>query len=330
MTDKIPVTGAAGFVGFHLGQRLIREGLSVVGIDNLNNYYGPALKQMRLTALRKTQEEASAGFEFLEVNLADRAAIADLFAAKKFDVIINLAAQAGVRYSVESPQAYAAANVAGFLYIFEACRHNRPKHLIFAPSSSVCGMNTKTSFSVAVNTEYPISLYAATKKSNELMAHAYAHLYSIPSTSLRFFTVYGPYGRPDTAYFKFTKAIMEGQAIDGYNNGVSQRDFTYIDDAIEGIVRLIPKTHSARKSDTSHAEAPFKVYNIGNNNSVEPGRFISAIETATEIDAQRNNLPVQGGYVPVTHAEVDDLMDDVGFKPDSSIERGIERFVQWY
>lgn len=330
MTDKVLITGAAGFIGFHLSQRLILGGFDVVGIDNLNDYYDPALKQMRLAVLRETQEKASAEFKFLEMDLADREAIADLFATDKFDVVINLAAQAGVRHSLENPHAYADANLTGFLNILEGCRHNKPKHLIFASSSSVYGMNAKTPFSVADNTDYPISLYAATKKSNELMAHAYAHLYDIPSTGLRFFTVYGPYGRPDMAYFKFTKAILESQAIDVYNNGEMRRDFTYIDDIVEGIVRLIPKVPSVQKLDTQNAQAPFKVYNIGNNNPVELSRFIAAIETATGIEALRNNLPMQPGDVPVTYADVDDLMADVGFKPDTSIEEGIERFVQWY
>lgn len=308
----------------------MRNGFNVVGIDNLNDYYDPALKQMRLAALGETKEETSAEFEFLEMDLADREVIADLFAGKQFDVVINLAAQAGVRYSLENPHAYADANLTGFLNILEGCRHNKPKHLIFASSSSVYGMNTKTPFSVADNTDHPISLYAATKKSNELMAYAYAHLYGIPSTGLRFFTVYGPYGRPDMAYFKFTKAILEGQAIDVYNNGIMQRDFTYIEDIIEGIVRLMPKAPAMQKPETSNAEAPFKVYNIGNNNPVELGRFIKAIEMATGIKAKRNNLPMQAGDVPVTYADVDDLMADVGFKPDTSIEEGIERFVSWY
>ena len=330
MTDKVLITGAAGFIGFHLSQRLMREGLSVVGIDNLNDYYDPALKQMRLAALLETREETNAEFEFLEMDLADREAIADLFEREKFDVVINLAAQAGVRYSLENPHAYADTNLTGFLNILEGCRHNKPKHLIFASSSSVYGMNAKMPFSVADNTDYPISLYAATKKSNELMAHAYAHLYGIPSTGLRVFTVYGPYGRPDMAYFKFTKAILEGQAIDVYNNGIMQRDFTYIDDIIEGIVRLMPRPPATQRPETSNAEAPFKVYNIGNNNPVELSRFIEAIEMATGIEAKRNNLPMQAGDVPVTYADIDDLKADVGFRPNTSIEEGIERFVHWY
>ena len=306
------------------------EGFNVVGIDNLNDYYDPALKQMRLSALRKKQKEISAEFEFHEMDLADREAMAGLFNYGSFDIVINLAAQAGVRYSLENPHAYADANLTGFLNILEGCRHNKPKHLIFASSSSVYGMNAKTPFSVADNTDFPISLYAATKKSNELMAHAYAHLYGIPSTGLRFFTVYGPYGRPDMAYFKFTKAILEGQPIDVYNNGVMQRDFTYIDDIIEGIVRLMPKIPAMQRPETSNADAPFKVYNVGNNNPVKLARFIAAIEKAMGIEAERNNLPMQAGDMPLTYADVDDLMADVGFKPDTSIEEGIERFVRWY
>ena len=330
MTDKVLITGAAGFIGFHLSQRLMRDGYDIIGIDNLNDYYDPALKQMRLAALGKAQEETKAEFQFLEMDLADRNAIARLFAAGRFDVVINLAAQAGVRYSLENPHAYADANLTGFLNILEGCRHNKPKHLIFASSSSVYGMNSRTPFSVADNTDCPISFYAATKKSNELMAHAYSHLYAIPSTGLRFFTVYGPYGRPDMAYFKFTKAILEGRPIDVYNNGAMQRDFTYIDDIIEGIVRLLPKAPAMQKSDMSDAEAPFKIYNIGNNNPIELSRFISAIEAATGINAERNNLPMQAGDVPVTYADIDDLVAHVGFKPNTSIEEGIERFVRWY
>lgn len=308
----------------------MRKGLNVVGIDNINDYYDPELKKMRLAALRKAREEINGDFEFLEMDLANRLAIIDLFKVRKFDGVINLAAQAGVRYSLENPHAYVDSNLAGFLNILEGCRYNKPKHLIFASSSSVYGMNTKTPFSVGDNTDFPISLYAATKKSNELMAYAYAHLYGIPSSGLRFFTVYGPYGRPDMAYFKFTKAILGGQPIDVYNKGIMQRDFTYIDDIVEGIVRLMPKPPSVQKPDTSDAEAPFKIYNIGNNNPVELSRFIAAIEAATGIDAKRNNMTMQAGDVPLTYADVDDLMAYVGFKPNTSIEEGIEHFVRWY
>jgi UDP-glucuronate 4-epimerase len=308
----------------------MREGYNVIGLDNLNNYYDPVLKHMRLEALKEKQVETNAEFKFLEIDLVNRDRIEDLFATCKFSLVINLAAQAGVRYSIDNPSAYADTNLTGFLNILEGCRYHKPKHLIFASSSSVYGMNNKTPFNVEDNTDYPVSLYAATKKSNELMAHAYAHLYGIPSTGLRFFTVYGPYGRPDMAYFKFTKAIFEGQPIDVYNNGAMQRDFTYIDDIIEGILRIIPKPPNVQKSETSSAVAPYKVYNIGNNNPIELGRFIAAIESATGIDAKCNNLPMQAGDVPVTYADVDDLISDVGFKPNTSIEDGIERFVQWY
>ncbi len=330
VTDKILVTGAAGFIGYHLCERLMRDGYGVIGIDNLNDYYDPALKQMRLAALSETRVETGAKFQFFEMDLADGDSIADTFVREKFDVVINLAAQAGVRYSLENPHVYADANVTGFLNILEGCRHNKPKHLIFASSSSVYGMNVKTPFCAADNTDYPISLYAATKKSNELMAHTYAHLYGVPSTGLRFFTVYGPYGRPDMAYFKFTKAILEGREIEVYNNGIMQRDFTYIDDIIEGIVRLMSKAPDMQRPETSNAEAPFKIYNIGNNNPVELSRFIEAIEMATGIEAKRNNLPMQAGDVPVTYADIDDLMADVGFRPNTTFEEGIERFVHWY
>lgn len=304
--------------------------MTVVGIDNFNNYYDPDLKRIRVSTLRKSQREMNANFSLLEMDLADRNAMLDLFLEQKFDIVVNLAAQAGVRYSLENPYAYADSNLTGFLNVLEGCRKIRPEHFIFASSSSVYGMNNKTPFSVSDNTDYPISLYAATKKSNELMAHAYAHLYDIPSTGLRFFTVYGPYGRPDMAYFKFTKAVLEGVPIDVFNNGKMQRDFTYIDDIIEGIVRLIPSAPSQQKSIVSDAEAPYKLYNIGNNNPVELSRFIAAIEASTGRQAKRNDLPMQAGDVPVTFADIDDLIDEVGFKPKTSIEEGISRFVNWY
>lgn len=330
MTKHILVTGAAGFIGFHLCLRLMRDGYHVTGIDNLNDYYDPSLKHLRLAELEKARQETDEKFSFFEMDLADREKISDLFKAQHFEIVVNLASQAGVRYSLKNPHAYADANLTGFLNILEGCRHIKPSHLLFASSSSVYGMNTKTPFSVSDNTEYPISLYAATKKSNELMAHAYAHLYGIPSTGLRFFTVYGPYGRPDMAYFKFTKAIIEGRAIDVFNNGAMQRDFTYIDDIIEGIMRLLPKAPEVKRPDTSSAEAPFKLYNIGNNNPIELSRFIRAIETATGLEAQKNNLPMQAGDVPITYADIDDLTEDVGFRPDTSIEEGIKKFVDWY
>ena len=304
--------------------------MTVVGIDNFNDYYDPDLKRIRVSTLRKSQRDMNANFSLLEMDLADRNAMLDLFLEQKFDIVVNLAAQAGVRYSLENPYAYADSNLTGFLNVLEGCRKIRPEHFIFASSSSVYGMNNKTPFSVSDNTDYPISLYAATKKSNELMAHAYAHLYDIPSTGLRFFTVYGPYGRPDMAYFKFTKAVLEGVPIDVFNNGKMQRDFTYIDDIIEGIVRLIPSSPSQQKSIVSDAEAPYKLYNIGNNSPVELSRFIAAIEASTGRQAKRNDLPMQAGDVPVTFADIDDLIDEVGFKPKTSIEEGISRFVNWY
>lgn len=330
MTERVLITGAAGFIGFHLAQRLISEGSNVVGLDCLNDYYDPALKRMRLRALGEAKSSVNGEFDFLNLDLSNRDEVASLFAESTFDIVINLAAQAGVRYSLENPHSYSDANLTGFVNILEGCRHNQPKHLIFASSSSVYGMNSKTPFSISDNTDSPVSLYAATKKSNELMAHAYAHLFGIPSTGLRFFTVYGPYGRPDMAYFKFTKSILEGSPIPVYNNGKMKRDFTYIDDIVEGIVRLIPKIPSMQRMASSNAEAPFKLYNIGNNNPVELDRFIAAIETATGLPAKRKHLPMQAGDVPVTFADVSDLMADVDFKPDTSIEEGIAHFVQWY
>lgn len=330
MINHALITGAAGFIGFHLTRRLLRDGFHVTGIDNLNNYYSKNLKQIRLQALKSEQKNLNVKFNFFEIDLLERKKIAEIFAEEKFDLVINLAAQAGVRYSIQDPHAYADANLTGFLNILEGCRNNKPKHFIFASSSSVYGMSTKTPFSVEDNTDFPVSLYAATKKSNELMAHAYAHLYGIPTTGLRFFTVYGPYGRPDMAYFKFTKAILKGDPINVYNNGKMQRDFTYIDDTIEGIVRLLRKVPSIQERDRSNALAPFKLYNIGNNNPVELSRFIAAIESAIGTEAERNELPMQPGDVPVTYADVDDLMADVGFRPDTSIEDGILYFVDWY
>lgn len=330
MTKHVLITGVAGFIGFHFAVRLMREGFQVTGIDNLNDYYDPALKNLRLIELHKEQQNTGVNFNFLEMDLADRVAMADLFADQGFDIVVNLAAQAGVRYSLENPNAYADANLTGFLNVLEGCRLARPEHLVFASSSSVYGMNTKTPFSVSDNTEYPISLYAATKKSNELMAHAYSHLYGIPTTGLRFFTVYGPFGRPDMAYFKFTKAILEGRSIDIFNNGLMQRDFTYIDDIVEGMSRLLAKVPTLTKPLTSNAEARFCVYNIGNNNPVELAQFIKAIEDAIGIEAKKNYLSMQAGDVPITYADVDDLMADVGFAPSTSIENGIKTFVAWF
>ena len=322
---KVLITGAAGFIGYHMAQRLLAEGFEVYGIDNLNDYYDVNLKQDRLTQLKE-----KSGFVFQRLDLFDRQGIAELFQACSFDSVVHLAAQAGVRYSLINPHAYVDSNLTGFVNILEGCRHNAIQHLVFASSSSVYGANPKIPFSINDSVDYPISLYAATKKANELMAYTYSHLYGIPSTGLRFFTVYGPWGRPDMAYFKFVKAIAEGSPIDVYNFGEMQRDFTYIDDIVEGIVRVL--RHPPKQGDNPSPPnlAPYKLYNIGNNNPVALLRFIEVIETVLGKTAQKNFLPIQPGDVPITYADVDDLMRDVGFRPDTSIEVGIDRFVNWY
>lgn len=325
---NILVTGAAGFIGFHLIKNLLDRSCSIVGIDNMNDYYDPYLKKDRLGLL---ESRASIGsFEFIQLDLADREAMSSLFSDNNFDVVINLGAQAGVRYSIENPNAYIDSNVVGFLNVLEGCRHSKVKHLVYASSSSVYGMNIKQPFSTDDVVDYPISLYAATKKSNELMAHTYSHLYNIPTTGLRFFTVYGPYGRPDMAYFSFTKKILNGEEIDVFNNGEMQRDFTYIDDIVEGISRIIDKVPKTQSSIISSAKAPYKVYNIGNNQPVTLRRFITAIEDACGRKAKENLLPMQAGDVPTTYADVDELINDIGFKPNTSIEDGISKFVNWY
>ncbi len=325
---KILVTGAAGFIGSQLSLRLLERGDTVVGLDNLNDYYDVNLKKARLAQL-----DAQSNFSFAKLDLAHREGIAELFAREKFQGVVNLAA---VRYSIENPHAYVDSNVVGFVNLLEGCRHHGVKHLVFASSSSVYGLNTKLPFSVHHNVDHPISLYAATKKANELMAHTYAHLYGIPTTGLRFFTVYGPKGRPDMALFKFTKAILEDQPIDVYNSGAMRRDFTYIDDIIEGVIRVldrIPKPNPAWSGDApdpSASVAPYRLYNIGNNNPVELMHFIETLEKALGKTAKKNMLPMQPGDVPATYADVDDLERDVGFKPQTSIEEGIGRFVEWY
>lgn len=325
---NILVTGAAGFIGFHLIKNLLDRSCSIVGIDNMNDYYDPYLKKDRLGLL---ESRASIGsFEFIQLDLADREAMSSLFSDNNFDVVINLGAQAGVRYSIGNPNAYIDSNVVGFLNVLEGCRHSKVKHLVYASSSSVYGMNIKQPFSTDDVVDYPISLYAATKKSNELMAHTYSHLYNIPTTGLRFFTVYGPYGRPDMAYFSFTKKILNGEEIDVFNNGEMQRDFTYIDDIVEGISRIIDKVPKTQSSIISSAKAPYKVYNIGNNQPVTLRRFITAIEDACGRKANENLLPMQAGDVPTTYADVDELINDIGFKPNTSIEDGISKFVNWY
>jgi UDP-glucuronate 4-epimerase len=328
---KVLVTGAAGFIGSQLSKRLLERGDEVVGLDNLNEYYDINIKKARLTKL-----EELPNFRFIKLELADRSAIAELFAREKFNRVVNLAAQAGVRYSIENPHAYVDSNVVGFVNLLEGCRHNNVEHLVFASSSSVYGLNTLMPFSVHQNVDHPISLYAATKKANELMAHTYAHLYNLPTTGLRFFTVYGPWGRPDMALFKFTKAILEDKPIDVYNYGKMRRDFTYIDDIVEGVVRVLDHIPSSNRDwssdspDPSTSPAPYKLYNIGNNQPVELMYYIETLEKALGKPAKKNMLPMQAGDVPMTYADVNDLERDVGFKPQTSIEEGIGNFVKWY
>ena len=325
------ITGAAGFIGFHLSKRLLVQGESVVGIDNLNDYYDVNLKKTRLRKL-----EVNSGFTFHKLDLVDREGVENLFSENRFDYVVNLAAQAGVRYSLINPHAYIDCNIVGFLNILEGCRHNDVKHLVFASSSSVYGANTKMPFSVHHNVDHPVSLYAATKKSNELMAHTYSSLYNLPCTGLRFFTVYGPLGRPDMALFLFTKAILENRAIDVFNHGRMKRDFTYIDYIVEGVVRLIDKVTepnpgwSGDDPDSATSYAPYRLYNIGNNNPVELMKFIEVLEDCLGKKAKKNLLPMQPGDVPATYADVDDLIKDVGFKPTTAIEEGIKKFVEWY
>lgn len=328
---KILVTGAAGFIGFHLCQRLLARGDQVVGLDNLNDYYDVSLKQARLKQL-----EGQVNFRFVRLDLADRDGIATLFAAEGFDKVVNLAAQAGVRYSLENPHAYVDSNLVGFVNILEGCRHQKVKHLVYASSSSVYGANTRMPFSVHHNVDHPLSLYAATKKANELMAHTYAHLYGLPCTGLRFFTVYGPWGRPDMALFLFTRAILEGRPIDVYNYGKMRRDFTFVDDIVEGVIRVTDRIASANRDwngdlpDPGTSAVPYRLYNIGNNNPVELMDLIGTLEKALGKKAEKNLLPIQPGDVPATYADVEALTVDVGFKPATPIEVGVERFVSWY
>ena len=325
------VTGAAGFIGYHLAERLLSDGCSVVGLDNLNPYYDVTLKEARLERLQKEPN-----FTFAQIDLAEREQLQDLFARSRFDVVVNLAAQAGVRYSLENPYAYVDSNLVGFVNLLECCRHHAIKHLVFASSSSVYGANTAMPFSVHHNVDHPVSLYAATKKANELMAHTYSHLYQLPCTGLRFFTVYGPWGRPDMALFLFTRAILENKPIQVFNHGKMQRDFTYIDDIIEGVVRVmgqLPAVNPDWSGDTPDpgtSYAPYKIYNIGNNNPVELIKFIEVIETALGQQATKQFMDLQPGDVVATYADVDDLTQDVGFKPATPIEVGIAHFVEWY
>lgn len=328
---RILVTGAAGFIGYHLCQRLLHDGHRVVGLDNLNDYYSVDLKKARLAQLKPHNN-----FLFAKQDLIEEERLKTLFAEQDFTHVVNLAAQAGVRYSLENPKAYIDSNIVGFLNLLENCRHHTVQHLVYASSSSVYGLNTRMPFSVRHNVDHPVSLYAASKKSNELMAHTYSYLYGLPTTGLRFFTVYGPWGRPDMALFLFTKAILEGKPIDVFNHGRMQRDFTYIDDIIEGVARVVTKTPEPDPDWNGDAPlpgsspAPFKIYNIGNNNSISLDAFISTLENCLQKKAQRNLLPMQPGDVPATYADVDDLIEDVGFKPNTPLKKGVHRFVEWY
>ncbi len=343
---KILVTGTAGFIGFHLAQRLLERGDEVVGLDSINDYYDVRLKYGRLAktgidedaiAYNKLVQSSRYGaYRFVQMNLEDQGAVAGLFELEKFDRVCNLAAQAGVRYSLVNPQAYVAANLVGFVNILEGCRHNGVKHLAYASSSSVYGLNESMPFSTSHNVDHPVSLYAASKKSNELMAHCYSHLFGLPTTGLRFFTVYGPWGRPDMALFLFAKAILEGRPIDVFNHGKMKRDFTYVDDIVEGVVRVIDQAPqgnpdwSGQQPDPSCSRVPYKVYNIGNSSPVSLMDFIESIERSLGKTAAKNMLPIQPGDVPATWADVSDLEADLGYRPATSIQEGVDRFVQWY
>jgi UDP-glucuronate 4-epimerase len=328
---QILVTGAAGFIGYHLSEKLLARGDRVIGLDNLNDYYDVSLKEARLERLRRQDH-----FTFVKADLRDRDALNELFEATRFDAVINLAAQAGVRYSLENPHAYIDSNVIGFTNILECCRHHRIGHLVYASSSSVYGMNGSMPFSVHDNVDHPISLYAATKKANELMAHTYSHLYDIPTTGLRFFTVYGPWGRPDMALFLFTDAILKGEPIKVFNNGEMQRDFTYIDDIVEGIIRVTDKPATpnpdwdSRQPDPGTSSAPYRLYNIGNNNPVSLMEFIGAIEQAIGKKAEKQLLPMQPGDVAATYADIGALIEAVDYHPRTPIQEGIDHFIEWY
>jgi UDP-glucuronate 4-epimerase len=332
MSDHpILITGAVGFIGFHLAARLLKEGHEIVGADNLNDYYDPALKQSRLDILRSDPR-----FRFVRIDLADRAATSALFAEKRFPVVLHLAAQAGVRYSLQNPDAYVDSNLTAFVNILEGCRRHECRHLLFASSSSVYGANTKLPFSVHDNVDHPISLYAATKKSNELMAHAYSYLYRLPITGLRFFTVYGPWYRPDMALYRFADAIVAGRPIKLFNHGNMRRDFTYIDDVVEAVVRLIDRMPRDQGKgldvalDPGTSSAPWRIYNVGNNEPAELMNVVALLEKEFGRTAQKEMLPMQPGDVQATFADIDDLIRDVGFRPSTSLEDGIHRFVDWY
>lgn len=331
-SDKpVLITGAAGFIGYHLALRLLKSGTPVIGLDNINDYYDVRLKLDRLKQLEQFPD-----FQFQRVSLEDRPTMESLFRQVRFDVVVHLAAQAGVRYSLTHPHAYVDSNLVGFVNILEGCRHALVKHLVFASSSSVYGANTAMPFSVHQNVDHPLSLYAATKKANELMAHTYAHLYGLPCTGLRFFTVYGPWGRPDMALFLFTRAMLEGQPIQIFNHGKMRRDFTYIDDIIGGVLRVMENPPqptpgwSSETPDPGTSYAPYHIYNIGNNQPVELMEFVGVIEEALGIEAKKEYLPMQPGDVPATYADIDDLTRDLGFRPQTDIRQGIHRFIAWY
>ena len=328
---KILLTGAAGFIGMSAALRLLARGDEVVGLDNLNDYYSVALKESRLARLTSHPQ-----FRFVKLDIADRQGMSDLFATEKFDRVIHLAAQAGVRYSLENPHAYIDSNIVGFVNILEGCRHAKVKHLVYASSSSVYGGNTKMPFSEHDSVDHPVSLYAATKKANELMAHTYSHLYGLPTTGLRFFTVYGPWGRPDMALFLFTKAILEGRPIDVFNHGNMKRDFTYVDDIVEGVIRVLDRqavanpNYDAVLADPATSNVPYRVFNIGNNNPVALLDYIGCIEDALGLKAEKNLLPLQDGDVPATYANTDALQEWIAFVPGTTVQQGVGRFVAWY
>lgn len=329
--QKILVTGAAGFIGSHLCICLLERGDEVVGLDNLNDYYDVSLKEARLARFSDHKN-----FRLVKMDLSDREGMEVVFAEEQFDKVVNLAAQAGVRYSLENPHAYIESNIVGFTNVLEGCRHNKVKHLAYASSSSVYGANETMPFSVHDNVDHPLSLYAASKKANELMAHTYSNLFGLPTTGLRFFTVYGPWGRPDMALFLFTKAILEGKPIDVFNHGKMRRDFTYVDDIVEGVIRVLDNTAAAnpdwsgKSPDPGTSKAPWKVYNIGNSSPVELMDYIGAIEKALGMEAKKNFLPLQDGDVPATYADVEDLARDVDYRPNTPVEKGVANFVVWY
>ncbi len=331
---KVLVTGAAGFIGSHVALSLLERGDIVVGIDNLNDYYDVSLKEARLEVI--SEHSRSANFSFIKLAVEDREAMAALFSEQQFDRVVHLAAQAGVRYSIENPNAYVDSNIVGFVNILEGCRHNKVEHLVYASSSSVYGANETMPFSEQHNVDHQVSLYAASKKANELMAHTYSHLYNLPTTGLRFFTVYGPWGRPDMALFKFTKAILEGKTIQVYNYGNHRRDFTYIDDIVEGVIRSLDNVAKPNENwdgsnpDPSTSKAPYKVYNIGAQTPVHLLKFIETLESALGIEAKKELLPMQPGDVPDTYADVSSLVEDTGYQPSTDVETGVKAFVDWY